>query len=83
MNDMNTGKHPLVGLWFHTLKDGGLDYQGQVIGIDGNHVFCQLYSWADGSPTNIKIIEKFTFYSDRVVLYASSEKMNERASHER
>lgn len=63
----------LVGKWFHSYvvpelgqdlthckidSDGNvLQWQGEIVGRDGDLLLCQLYSWADGCPTHQKLIE--------------------------
>jgi hypothetical protein len=69
--------HPLIGMFFHSFKDNGAYYfQGQIIGVDGDVVLAQLFSWWDGGPTQVEKIAKSYIYSDRVTLYSCNEDMN-------
>lgn len=44
--------HPLVGRFFHTFKRGNLEWQGQVLAVDGDQVRAQLFDWFLGEPSN-------------------------------
>jgi HNH endonuclease len=69
--------HSLVGLYLHTHKDiDGLkriNWQGQIVAVDGNTCLVQLFSWFMGEPTKIEKISKSIVYSDDVTLYADRE----------
>lgn len=67
----------LTGLWFHSFapdrSDGLLppvQWQGRVVGpADGGWYLVQLYSWADGRPTNMCLVDladmaRWNFYED-------------------
>ncbi len=66
----------LVGMWFHTFKDGDVHWQGQVLSVDGDVVLVQLYEWFFGMPGQIKPILKSFMYSDECQLYPTHEHMN-------
>jgi|GEM_PF-1981843 len=75
-------KGGLVGSWFHSYKDGKIQWQGQVISqLSPEKYFIRLFSWLDGYPTDKKIIhiddmEDWTFYSsDYDMRYAYSKKI--------
>lgn len=72
-----TQRHGLVGLWFHRFADcGEVEWQGQVLSVEGDVALVQLYEWMVGSPSVIKAVQKSDLYSDKFALYASSEQMN-------
>jgi hypothetical protein len=66
----------LVGMWLHTFADEEIDWQGRVVGMDGDIALVQLFSWLDGQPTKIEPIPKSVIYSDDCNLYADSDAMN-------
>lgn len=70
-----TTHHPLVGMWFHTYKDGKINYQGHIVGVDGDVVLGQLFSWIMGEPTEVRIFERTFMYSDQCKLYADNDQM--------
>jgi hypothetical protein len=52
-----TNNSTLVGLWFHTYKDGAVSWQGRVAReIGGGKYGVQLYDWAMGEPSVQKIV---------------------------
>jgi hypothetical protein len=67
-----------IGLCLHTRNESGdgIKYQGEVIGVDGNVLFVQLYSWVMGEPTIVKAMTKDFVYSDKCILYATNTDMN-------
>lgn len=67
----------LVGMWFHTLKDGEIHWQGQILSVDGDVVLAQLYEWICGYESGIEVIPKSVIYSKDCKLYPSHEHMNE------
>jgi hypothetical protein len=74
-----TGQSGLVGMFVHTFKPWSngemrINYQGQIIGIDGDMVLVQLFSWIDGGDTNVEGIPRSVLYSD-CKLYATSDHM--------
>lgn len=76
-----TGQSGLVGMFVHTFKTWStgvmrINYQGQIIGIDGDMVLVQLFSWLDGGETNVEGIPRSVLYSD-CKLYATSGHMKE------
>jgi hypothetical protein len=74
---MNTNQHPLVGMCLHTFNARGeIRYQGHIIGIDGDVVLVQLYSFLDGSPTRVEKMSKSDVYSSSCQLYATHDDMN-------
>jgi hypothetical protein len=69
-------------MWFHTLNaDGEINYQGQILGIDGDLVLAQLYEWIVGAPSCVKPLAKAVFYSDACRLYSTNEDMNDAYEH--
>jgi hypothetical protein len=66
-----------IGLCLHTRNEAGdgVTYQGEVIGIDGEILFVQLFSWVMGEPTIVKAMTKGFVYSDKCILYATNEDM--------
>lgn len=63
----------LVGLFLHTYSDEGLQYQGQIIGLDGDMTLVQLFSCLSGDPTNVIGIPRADIYSAKCVLYATAD----------
>ena len=67
----------LIGLFLHTLKDeptdySGINWQGQIIGVEGEQCLVQLFSWVDGSPTKVAVIPKASVMDEtKCVLYAT------------
>jgi HNH endonuclease len=72
-------QHSLIGLWFHVFKDGELQWQGQILSVDGSQVIAQLYEWFFGTPAEVQIIAKAVIYSERCALYPSREHLIEAA----
>lgn len=66
-------RHPLVGMYFHTYKDGRIQFQAQVFAVDGETVLAQMFSWMTGDPTNVMPFEKSFLYSDACKLFADAE----------
>jgi len=64
-------KSGLVGMFLHTFKDGEIIKQGQVVGLDGDMVLVQLFSWFAGDPTNVEGMPRAFIYSKDCVLYAT------------
>jgi len=56
---ITTGKRTaLAGLWFHSTEDGSVVWQGRILrGTLKSGYRVQLYSWADGAPTDIRHVE--------------------------
>jgi hypothetical protein len=51
-------KEPLKGIYFHTVVNGVLIWQGFVRShISDDRVALQLFSWLDGRPTNIELVD--------------------------
>lgn len=64
----------LIGMFLHAFDDDEtIRYQGQIIGLDGDSLLVQLFSWFDGCPTIVKPMERPFIYSDKVKLYADQE----------
>lgn len=67
-----------VGLWFHSVEEGAIKWQGQVLDAAGAHGYrLQLYSWLDGSPTNTKLVtheemQGWRFYPTDELMRAAS-----------
>lgn len=71
--------HPLVGKWLHTLKDGSvIEWQAEIIGVDGDVVIVQLYEWFAGCASQIATLPKADVYDpSKCRLYPTNEHMNE------
>lgn len=60
---------PLVGKYFHSIKNGQVHWQGKVVSeLPDSKYLVQLFSWLDGAPTNQEIInlsdmENWRFYA--------------------
>lgn len=72
------GKHPLIGQYFHVLKNGKISRQGVVLEVlEGEWLFCQLFEWLMGEPS-FRIIQNI---NDCAILgwqfYEDAEAMNE------
>ncbi len=67
----------LVGLWLHTFNpDRSVNRQGQIKQNDGEIVMVQLYSWWDGSPTNMEPHKvEDILNGEKTKLYASNRQM--------
>lgn len=65
----------LVGIFLHTLDENGeINWQGQIIGMDGDMALVQLFSWWSGKPTNVVSIAKSVLYSENQCrLYATRD----------
>lgn len=51
------GEDRTVGLWFHSVKNGEVEWQGQVVGLAGNSGYeVQLYDWLMGAPSVTKLV---------------------------
>lgn len=66
----------LVGMWLHTFSEGKIDWQGHIVGMDGDIALVQLFSWLDGRPTKIEPITKSVIYSEDCTLYADGDAMS-------
>jgi len=65
-----------VGLFLHTFEeDGSVNYQGRIIGVEGDSMLVQLFSWIDGRPTNVVPMERSFIYSPSCRLYATNADM--------
>jgi len=73
-------KNPLVGKWFHSHNEKGeIQWQGQVLGVvSDNHFLVQLYSWLDGTSTDMKIVSLEKIIEEDWSFYSSDKKMRER-----
>jgi hypothetical protein len=78
----HTGKREVpqkgyVGLFFHSFhEDGELKWQGQIIRrVEKDRWAAQLYSWDDGEPTRVVIVDRAQM--DAFRWYASDDLMNE------
>ena len=67
----------LVGLWFHSRKDGKIEWQGHVArDLENGNYVVQLFEWGMGTPTVQKVIpfdqmKEWDFYpTDRAMRYA-------------
>lgn len=68
-----THSQGLVGLFVLTFKDGRMQYQGRVIGMDGETCLVQLFSWMMGEPTDVVPYDKATLYGPTVRLFADPD----------
>jgi len=62
----------LAGVYFHTFKDGKIEFQGRIIRVVGNLAVCQLYNFLNGSESNVKILPLVGMQ-----LYRTSEDMRD------
>ena len=76
MSKTGTGSKPgLVGKWFHSIVNGKIEWQGQVIGNPApGYYLVQLYEWFAGSPNLLRIAK----LEDMIawLFYNSNEEMN-------
>lgn len=80
---VNKIANPLVDMFFHTLNESGeIQYQGYIVGVDGDVVLGQLFSWLHGGPTIVQKFNKDEMYSSRTVLYSSQEAWNSAADEQ-
>jgi hypothetical protein len=64
----------LDGSFVHTLTaDDRLEYQGQIIGVEGDMIICRMFDWVTGYNVRIKPLPKALVFSDRCVIYESRE----------
>ncbi len=69
----------LIGRCFHSVKDGVVEWQGEVIGrVSDEQYLVQLYDYVVGQPSvqrivNIKEMSSWLFYSDEDELKYSYE----------
>lgn len=62
-------KHPFVGKWFHSIENGEIKWQGQILSeVTEGKFLIQLYSWIMGEPTDqivvsVEEIVKWHFYA--------------------
>jgi hypothetical protein len=71
---LTTGPKPtgLIGLFGHTYVDQVIDHQFEIIReIKGDRYVVQLFSWADGEPTEVEIVSQTELLGPAVKLYAS------------
>ena len=62
------------GKWFHSFNDDGdVEWQGQILSVSSDCYNVQLYSWIDGSPTDVRTLGKDV----EVVFYDTNEEMRE------
>jgi hypothetical protein len=53
----NNANKSIVGLWFHSIKDGSIEWQGRIVkSVENDCYIIQLYSWIDGYPTDQKMV---------------------------
>lgn len=67
----------LSGLWFHSRKDGKIEWQGYVVrALESGNYVVQLFEWLMGEPTVQKVVpfdqmKEWDFYpTDRAMRYA-------------
>lgn len=67
----------LTGMYLHTLNsDREIEWQGRIIGKQDDDWLVQLFSYLDGSPSNVVVISNERLRDHRqVVLYRSSRDM--------
>lgn len=68
----------LVGLFGHRLDDdGAVHNQFQIRGMSGEDTcVIQLFSFLDGSPTNVELVDVAELRTDRYRLYATEDQLN-------
>ena len=70
----------LTGRFFHTLHDGVINWQGEVLGQVHEDVFLvQLFEWVMGEPNIQKAVRLAEM--EEWVFYASQEEMNRSYEH--
>ena len=63
-------KDCLASRFFHSIKDGKVEWQGRIIGrVSDEHYLVQLFEWAMGEPSVQRIVpvsemSPWLFYSD-------------------
>jgi hypothetical protein len=55
--EQRTVEEPLKGLYFHTLKDGILKWQGVIVGQFGENVLIMTFEWQFGHPSVIYLVK--------------------------
>jgi hypothetical protein len=70
--------NPLVGKYFHAIKDGKLTWQGQVIGVTSTVYMVELFSFLDGSRNVQRLMpicgmHEWLFYPDAETFQFSAE----------
>ncbi len=65
----------LVGLFVHRFRDGRINVQGRIVGIDEPRILVQCASWIDGAPTIIEAWSRDVIYSDECKLYGTEAQM--------
>lgn len=60
------------GLFLHTYKDGKIHNQAQIIGKDGDLYALQLFSFLDGRPTDVKLVDR-DFLINQCKMYSTEE----------
>lgn len=77
-SDIKNGPQALVGLYFHTFADAGdqrvVEYQGKIVAHVGDGDFLvQLFSWLDGEPTELHLLEVARLKDGRAQFYETRE----------
>ena len=63
-----------VGIFIHTLKDGRIHNQGEIIRTDGDICLVQRFSWLSGCPTDVIGITKADIMNqDKCTMYSCGE----------
>jgi hypothetical protein len=75
-----TSDNPLVGMYLHTFVDGHIQYQAKIIGVDGELVFAQMFSWMFGEKTDVRSFSKSFVLSESCRLYADAATWRFRAN---
>jgi hypothetical protein len=73
-------KHPAEGLWFHSVEPGEdgkreILWQGHILRVVDGQAVVQLFSWGDGSPTEVEIVSWAEMRDERWPLYATNKAM--------
>lgn len=64
----------LVGIFIHTLKEGRIHNQGEIIGTDADVCLVQRYSWLSGCPTDVIGIPKADILNqEKCRMYSSGD----------
>lgn len=78
MNTLDGTEHPLVERFFHYVVDGKIQNQGMITAVfdstyeHGSLVLLQLFSWIDGSPTEmmlVRITDLVRAYADKTPVF--------------
>lgn len=63
----------LVGMYVLSFEKGSMQYQGVIVGMEGDDCLVQLFSWMTGDATEVKPWPKSFVYSDAVKIFANRD----------